>query len=160
MNSAQVAFLDFVWKLAFISSGQKWMHSLGREIKKKTFYMDRIYGSFEFVLFTSEIALAIVFVTCPFFWYLFRRIQVLTQFTLAILSTIDSQIRRKFGANLSLNCSTDLQLGRNWNLCRLCRRWTRFWLRTLQNRLQVPSTSTVISGFLLNFQPKLPSALC
>ena len=40
------------------------MHSLGRELKKKLLYssIDRIYGSFEFVLFTSEIASS-VFVT-------------------------------------------------------------------------------------------------
>ena len=83
------------------TSGQKWwMHSLGRELKKKKLLyssIDRIYGSFEFVLFTSEIASSIfvtMFLVSLNFWMKRERerervvVQVPTPSTLAILSTI------------------------------------------------------------------------
>ena len=91
MNSAQVAFLDFerprCWILAlswnelnsgsffrlrtatFWTSGQKWcMHSLGRELKKKSFYKkDRLTDRLNLFYLPWKSPRAYL---SPFFWYL------------------------------------------------------------------------------------------
>ena len=53
-NPAQI----YLWTVRPAFTQSSYNECIGRKLKKRAFIIDRIYGSFEFVLFTYEIAIA------------------------------------------------------------------------------------------------------